>query len=224
MRTEDSMKLIDPVIAKPRDAGLLLIWLKAWAVSSPPESEIALREQLTPNSTRAVWSLGGGRRDARLALTVKEHGSVRDALRALAGELEANQLATVPQGPSDLGEISFVHPPDVVPAVFFVTGNLMLGVFSFGREYVDVVPFARRVDAEVRTRPAETRDGGIDVRSDARGILALPRFAAPDGYLRVLAPGSDLRKEDSTIVGATGDVDVFYIELGREAFSVRVRR
>jgi hypothetical protein len=223
MRIEDSMKLIDPVIAKPRETGLLLLGLKAWAVSAAPDWEMPMREQLSLNSTRAVWNLSDFR-DERLALTVTEHASVRDALRALAGELEANQLATVPQGPNDLGEISFVHPDGVVPAALFVTGNLTLGVFSFGRQFVDVIPFARRVDADVRARPAQPREGGIDVTSDARGIRATPRFAGPDGYLRVLAPGSDLRKEDDTIVGAAGDVDVFYIELGRETFSVRVRR
>jgi hypothetical protein len=223
MQREESMKLIDPVIAKPRDTGLLLLGFKAWAAPAPPESELSMREQLTPATTRAVWNLRG-RPDARVALTTTEHPSVRDALRALALDLEANQLMTVPQGPADLGEISFIHPNGVVPAVFFVTGNLTLAVSSFGREHVDVLPFARAIDADLRARPPQARDGGLELTSERVGIRARPRFAAAGAYTKVLAPGSDLRKEDDTIVGATGDVEAFYIEPGRETFGARLAR
>lgn len=224
MRSEDSMKLIEPLIARPRDAGLLLVGFKAWAVSAPQESELSMREQLSPASSRAVWNLRG-RPDSRIALTASEHASVRDALRALAGELEANQLATLPQGPSDLGEISFVHPRGIAPpAAFFVSGNMTLGVFSFGREPIDVVPFAQRVDADLRARPSDARDGGLDLTYEAGGLRARPRFAGPDGFLKVIAPGSDLRNDGGTIAGATGEVEVYYLEAGRETYSARVRR
>jgi hypothetical protein len=42
--------------------------------------------------------------------------------------------------------------------------------------------------------------------------------------MRVLAPGSDLRKEDDTIFGATGDIEAFYIEPGRETYGTRIGR
>jgi len=223
MQREESVKLIDPVIAKPRDTGLLLLGFKAWAVPALPESDLSMREQLTPATTRAVWNLRG-RPDARVALTATEHASVRDALRALVRDLEANQLATVPQGPTDLGEISFVHPNGVVPAVFFVTGNLTIAVSNFGRENVEVLPFGRAVDADLRARPAQARDGGLALTAERGGVRARPLFAAPDAYMRVLAPGSDLRKEDDTIFGATGDIEAFYIEPGRETYGTRIGR
>jgi len=216
------MRAIEPVIAKPAEAGLLVIGFKAWAVPEERESALAMREQLAPNSTRAVWDLRYGQ--ARVAVTATEYTSVRHALKSLADELEQNQLATLPPGPSDVGEISFMHPDGVPPAIFFVRANLTLAVFSFGREPVDILPFARRIDAELRARPKEARDGGVELTYDERGLRASPRWSGPDGYVKVLAPGSDLRKEGDAIVGATGEAEVFYIEPGRETYSAKVKR
>ena len=106
MRSEESMKAIEPLIARPKTAGLLVIGFKAWAVPGASEAELALSEQLAPGSSRAVWNLRKSP-DARIAVTATEHASVRDALKALAQELEGNQLATLPRGPEEIGEISF---------------------------------------------------------------------------------------------------------------------
>jgi hypothetical protein len=212
MQRENSMKAIAPVLDHPRDPGLLLVGFKAWS-GPQPDSEPALREELDATSTRAVWDLGRG----RIAFTVNEHRSVEDALNALADELDANQLADVPRGPGDLGEISFVHPPNAPPAVLFVLGNLTLGVYSFGREAVDVVPFARRVDAELRARPSDAREGGIDVRRGDRGILVKPQYAG-EGYVKVFAPRAKVRKfgEEIVIDGPEDAVEIYYVEPGRE--------
>jgi hypothetical protein len=217
------MQAIEPVLARPKTAHLLVIGFKAWAVPEEPESELALREQLAPSSTRAVWDLKG-RPDARLAVTATEHATVRDALCALSEELGCNQLAALPRGPEEIGEISFMHPREEPPAIFFVTANLTVGVFSFGREFVDVVPFARRIDADLRSVPPEAREGGIAVEQVQNQIHATPRWRGPDGYLKVVAPGSELSKKGDTVDGVTGDADVYYIEPGRETYRVTVRR
>ncbi len=208
---ETHRKTISPVLAHRREPGLLLSGFKAWS-GPQPDSELSLREELGANSTRAVWDLGRG----RIAFTVTEHPSVEDALQALADDMEANPLAEVPGGPEDLGEISFVHPPNTPPAVFFVRGNLKLGVFSFGREAVDVVPFARRVDADLRARPADAREGGIDVRRGDRGIVVRPKFGGR-GYMKVFASARKVRKAGEEIV-LDEDVaaEIYYVELGRE--------
>lgn len=223
MRSEESMKAIEPLIARPKTAGLLVIGFKAWAIPEEPESELALREQLAPGSTRAVWNLRKSP-DARIAVTATEHASVRDALKALAQELEGNQLATLPRGPDGIGEISFVHPQEAPPAIFFVTGNLTIGVFSFGREVVDVLPAARAMDADLRETPRSAREGGIDVFVVEHEVHVKPKWEGRDGYLKVIAPSSDLRKEGDTITGiAEGDAQVYYIEPGRETYSVNLR-
>lgn len=211
MQREISMKTIAPVLERPNEPGLLLVGFKAW-LGPQPDSEPALREQLAATSTRAVWDLGGG----RIAFTVNEHRSVEDALNALADEMESNQLAEVPPGPDDLGEVSFAHPQNVPPAVFFVRGNLTLGVFSFGREPVDVLPFARRVDADLRAHPADAREGGIDVQRGDRGLLVKAR--AGDGYVKVFAPRARVRKfgQEIVIEGPEDGVEIYYVEPGRE--------
>lgn len=145
MRREEVMKAIEPVLARVRDAGRVQA-AEAWA-GPQPGGVLAVRERLDTNSTRAVWDLDRG----RIAMTVTEYGSVQEALHGLADQLEANQAAVLPQGPAELGEISFVHPPEAPPAVFFVRGNLVIAVYSFSREAVDVLPFARRVDETMRT-------------------------------------------------------------------------
>ncbi len=220
MRREDSMKAIEPVMARPRETGLLLVDFKAWS-GPQPDGPATVREHLGKASTRAVWDQPRG----RLALTATEHTSIRDALQALADELEANQLAEVPRGPEDLGEISFVHPPIAPPAVFFVRGNLTLAVYSFGRERVDVLPFARRLDADLRARPEAARDGGLDVTLDNNILRAQPKWRGPDGYLKVIAPGASLRKEGEGIAveGDASAAEVFYIEPGRETYMGRTR-
>lgn len=213
MYRESSMKTIAPALEHPRDPGLLLVGFKAWS-GPQPDSEPALREQLGATSTRAVWDLDRG----RIAFTVNEHRSVQEALSALADELESNQLAELPPGPTDLGEVSFVHPHNAPPAVFFVRANLSLAVYSFGREPVDVVPFARRVDDELRARPDNAREGGIDIREDRGGMHVTPKFSGPEGYVKVVAPGANLSKlgEAVTIQGTPEKVDVYYLEPGRE--------
>ena len=223
MRSEESMKAIEPLIVRPKTAGVLFLGFKAWAVAGDPGSELALREQLAAGSTRAVWNLRGSA-DTRLAITATEHASARDALRALAQELEGNQLATLPRGPAEIGEVSFVHPAGAPPAIFFATGNLTIGVFSFGREVVDVLPTARTVDAELRETPPSAREGGIDVYSMEREVRVQPKWGGPDGYLKVIAPSSDLRKEGNAITGlADQDARVYYVEPGRETYGMNLR-
>lgn len=203
MHREETMKALEPVLARPRESGLLLIGFNAWS-GPQPDAETAVRERLGRTSTRAIWDQPRG----RIALTVTEFASAREAIASLADELESNQLARVPRGPDDVGEISFVHPPEAPPAVFFARGNLRVAVYSIGRESVEVLPFARRIDAELRARPEQA--GGVDVTVE-QGRLT-PKGRGADGYLKVIAPG-ELRKEGEAIVfdGDAAAVEVFYV-------------
>src|SRR3989442_7850121 len=111
VQREESMKLIRPRMNTARRGGWLLMDFKAWAapVAIGP---LSMRERLDRWRTRAVWE-DRAHAGARLAVTVTEHVSATEALQALAIDLEANQLADLPAGPSGLGEISFVHPDGV---------------------------------------------------------------------------------------------------------------
>ena len=226
MNIEEAKKAIDPMIDKARVEGLLLIGFKAWAAPDAPGFRAGLRERLGPKTTRAVWD-DPERRGARIALRVIEHASAREALDGLAETLAANQLADVPRGPADLGVISFVHPEGVPPAVFFVRGNLTLLATSFGSEKVDVLPYARSVDRDLTERPREFREGGVELTAPNLKQLAIkPRWAGEDAYVKVIAPGAELRSSDGTvdIAGDAGVVEVFVIEKGRETYFASAAR
>ena len=221
MQRELSNEAIKPVIANPKNAGLLFIGFKAWAAPSP-DGAVLERQQLSARRSRAVWDLQQG----RVALTASEYPSLADALRGLGVELEYNQLREVPRGPGDLGEISFVHPPEAPPATFFVRGNLALAVHSFGREPVDVLPFARQLDTELQSRPRDAREGGIDLAFNDLGFRVVPKWRGADAYVKVVAPGGTLWLEDETVRmgGAMNEVVVYSLEPGRETYSVFVRK
>lgn len=223
MRMEESMKIIRPRLETARVGGLLVIGFKAWnaPVAIGP---LSMRERLDRWSTRGVWDdprLAG----ARVAVTVNEYRSATEALEGLATELEANQLASLPPGPSGLGEVSFVHPDGVPPAVFFARANLTLWVTSFGNRPVQVIPIARDIDADLLSRPAQARADGLDVVVSGNVIRTVMRFSGDDAYLKVFAPGAELRRVDDAIAisGDVAAVEVFALEPGRETLSGTTR-
>ena len=219
MQRDLSNEAIEPVIANPKNAGLLFIGFKAWAAPRP-DGASPERQQLSARRSRAVWDLQQG----RVALTASEYPSLTDALRGLGVELEHNQLREVPRGPEDLGEISFVHPREAPPAAFFVRGNLALAVHSFGREPVDVLPFARQLDRELQSQPLDARDGGIDLAVNDRGFRVVPKWRGADAYVKVVAPGATLWLEDDAVrmSGAPDKVAVYSLEPGRETYGAYV--
>jgi hypothetical protein len=88
--------------------------------------------------------------DARVLIDVIECSTPADALDALLEQLAGNQLASLPEGPSELGFAVFEHPPPAPPAVFFARGNLCIAVVSFGSRPTDVSSWARRLVDELR--------------------------------------------------------------------------
>jgi hypothetical protein len=219
METEKSMKVIRPKIEAARHGGLLLIDFKAWA-APVTLGVLSVRERLGDRQTRAVWD-DVRNPGVRVAVNVTEHVSSAEALEALAVELEANQLADLPAGPPALGEVSFVHPDGVPPAVFFARANVTVWVMSFGSLAVQVVPIARQIDDDLRSRPVQARAGGLDVIATGNVIRARMHFPAADSYLKVFAPGAELRHADDAIVviGDVAEIEVFALEAGREILS-----
>lgn len=222
MKREETLEAIGPVRQNPAAPGLLVVGFRAWSAAWPETASAdPLREELEVGTTRAVHDVEGG----RLALTAREHDSLEDALEGLADTLEANQLAELPRGPDGLGEAAFVHPPQAPPAAFFVRGNLVLSVTSFGAGPVDALPYARRIDAELAERPAEVREDGIEVVEEGKTLRVEARWAGPDAYLKYMAPGGRLRKaEDGVVVeGEPEAVEVFVVERGRPTRGRRIR-
>ena len=65
-------------------------------------------------------------------MDVHKAASFEDAQKCLLEILAKNQLARLPEGPADLGDVAFVHPEGVTPAAFWVIGSLCVSVASFG--------------------------------------------------------------------------------------------
>lgn len=223
MEREKSMQWIRPKIDTAGRSGLLFAGFKAWHARVDFGVE-SMRERLGPARTRAVRD-DPANPGARVAVTVTEHASAADALEALALELEANQLAELPAGPATIGEVSFVHPSGVPPAVFLARANLTVWVMSFGNRNVDVTAIARRVDEDLQSRPAQARPDSIDVSVAGDTVRVNVPFAGEDVYLKAFAVSAELRKRDEgiVIVGGQGEIEVFALEPRRETLSAKVR-
>ena len=81
----------------------------------------------------------------RVLVDVVECPTSRDALDALLERLAGNQLASLPEGPADLGFAAYEHPEGAPPAVFFARDNLCVTVASFGSRSTPVRVWADRV-------------------------------------------------------------------------------
>ena len=109
-----------------------------------------------PEQTRLVQTVWDDPddRDIRILIHAFETSTLDMALECLVHELSSYTVAGVTQGPDDLGDICFVQPTGERPTVFFVRGNLCLRVSNFGRKAVDVIDWARRLDARILDRPS----------------------------------------------------------------------
>ena len=224
MHKEESLRVIEPVVEKARRGGLLFVGYKAWAAPVSLATAPTMRELLGANASRAVWD-DPRQQGARLAVMVNEYESPAAALEALADELESNQLATVPRGPENVGEVSFAHPEGTPPAIYFVRGNLVVRVVSFGNRPIDVLPYATTLDEELQSVPSDGQDGGVEVTLRGEVLHAKPRWMNDDAYVKVIAPGAELSKSDGGIaVRGDGEVRVFVVEKGRQTYSGVARR
>lgn len=178
---------------------------------------------------RTVWD-DPENRNARVLVDVVELSSANQAMEALAESIKWNQLAKLPEGPSDLGFASFVHPTGVPPAAFFVQGNVLLSIVSYASQPVDVAPWAYRIAHRLLDRPQVGKDV-IRLESDRTVVrigepfpmrYALPWRLGDDGFVKIFASGATLTREAGWLDGAAtrrGEVvfEVFAVEPGREA-------
>jgi hypothetical protein len=176
--------------------------------------------------TRSEWA--APRDDASRALVeIYETPSLADAQKCLLELLANNQLLRLPEGPGELGEISFVHPDGVPPAAFWVVGNLCISVAASGPKPAPVLDFAAEIQAGAVAKPrGPKRD--LRVKPDTARLraneetplsLAVPRGMPDDVQYRYFATGGELfLKGDQVVVRALrrGAVAV-------EVFAVKAR-
>lgn len=162
----------------------------------------AAAERFAPSATRRLTrSEWAAPRDAasRVLVDVYETPSLADAQQNLLEMLANNELLRLPDGPADLGEISFVHPDGVPPAAFWVVGNLCISVVSFGRTNVPVLDVAARLQARAIEKPrGPKRDLRLNpektLQAKGETILALtaPRTLPEGVEYKYFATGGEL--------------------------------
>jgi hypothetical protein len=181
-----------------------------------------------------VWDSPDSRA-LRVLVDVVESNSAAEAVEVLVERLEWNQLARVAERPSGLGDVAFVHPDGVPPAVFFTRGNLSVTVVSFGHEPLSVQPWAERFDRRLLERPAVERPT-IALSSDRPTARAgttlvldytIPWKFGDDGYLKFFAAGGVLVRREGRLTFTptrSGEalVEVYQVEPGREPYVGRL--
>lgn len=196
-------------------------WTRTARELLPAEGERAL--------TRTVWDLQKDR-DSRLLVDVTECGSAPDAIEALAGSLEANQLASLPVGLRGNNFVSFVHPEGVPPACFLAYANLLIVIASFGRKPVSVDPVVKRLLQRLESSSKTDSTFGRLIAEPARArrgqevLLSYGLVITPieDSYLRISVTGGTIFRRHGQLflrpATAPGvEVSAWLFERGREA-------
>lgn len=165
-----------------------------------------------------IWRKSGARRETLVRVGVIEHDSWSAAQQGLHDALIHCMRPDIPRGKGGLartGDVSFAASAGKAKgaaSVFFSRGNVVVSLASVGEAPVDVAAFAKKVDLALRTPPkaAELKRGLAEHRSprsyDVKRrrpvtvIESLPQVLAAGGWVKVIAPDGELRREDDHLV------------------------
>jgi len=148
---------------------------------------------------RIIWA-NPKEPDSRILIETREAASASAARKSLLEVLGQNQYARLPEGPSDLGEVCFIHPDGASPAVFMVVGNLCLSVVSFGSNPVNVADWGRRLHSRIMERPQvekpelklTPKKAEMKVKEEQAIRFTFARAVSDEGYCKFFAEGAEL--------------------------------
>ena len=199
-------------------------WIRTSRELLPADGERSL--------TRTVWDLQNDS-DSRLLVDVTECGSAQEAVEALAGSLEANQLASLPAGLRGNWFVSFVHSEGAPPASFLAYANLLIVIASFGRKSVPVEPLVRRLLLRLESSSKTDATFGRLTAEPARArrshevLLRYELSITPieDSYLRLSITGGTIRRRQGQLFLSPGrensiNISSWLFERGRETRSL----
>lgn len=168
-----------------------------------------------------IWSRGEPKR-FMVRVSTAELPNWRAAHRRLLEDLRASMRSDIPEGTGELaalGDVSYVgrDPETDTPAsISFTRGNVHVTVRSVGDQTVGVGDIALRIDrmlnerprkAQVRsqrTRAASIKVGERQARRPYRVVRNLPRTVGRDGWLQLIAPDGELRRDGNAIIYTAG--------------------
>jgi hypothetical protein len=223
---------------RAKDGGALLVRNFApWAKDFSPWTQATydlFAEAPQRRLLRTVWD-DPKEKTARVLVDVREATSFAQAQQCLLEVLANNQLARLPEGPADLGDIAFVHPQGMPPAVFWVVGNLCLSMCSFGRKPTPVLDWAVRLQARIHDKPEGGKlglvlaSGKATARVDQPVTLrvVLPKTQSSEACIKFFAPGAELSLSDEEAAVRPHEkgkliVEVYATEPGRKASKGRI--
>ena len=172
---------------------------------------------------RVMWSKPRDKK-SRILVDIRETASFEQAQLSLIEHLSNNELFRLPEGPENLGDVSYVHPPGVPPASFWVTGNLCISVYSLGITAVPVLDSASCIHARIMERPSGTlkelslkpKKKEIALNENIKISPLLPESKSEERYFKWFATGGDLFFEGEEVYFRAykkGDIQI-------EAFAV----
>lgn len=163
-----------------------------------------------------IWRKQDGDSEVVVRVDVGESKDWREAQALLQGHLQHTMRPSLPGGAganARLGDVGFsakAPDTDTEAAFFFSIGNVTLTVRSVGSRPVDVTPIAAALNRQLGQPPA------ADVPSAPRRIMRepltleknrpvpvvepLPQPVARSGWLKLIAPVGEFRREDDRIL------------------------
>ncbi len=187
-------------------------------------------EAETRQLRRTIWD-DPQNSDSRVLIDVYETPSFSQAQEYLIELLANNQLERLPDGPKDLGRISFIHPEGVAPAAFWIRGNLCLSIHSFGRKMVDAIEWSHRLDSRILDKPEVDRftvtlsseEERVNVEQEVEISFSFPWQIGEDGYCKFFATGGDLYFKGKQLYFRANNlgeavIEALALEAGRESY------
>lgn len=163
-----------------------------------------------------IWQKKGSDAHASIRVSIIERHHWRDAQNQLHDQLWHSMRPNIPKGTGKLGKIGDINfigqESDVVAAILFTRGNISVSVSSVGDKLVDVSSVAKILDHNFSEPPKEEeikekRAGIILPRSlqvkekeSATVVEKLPEPTARSGWLKIIAPDGELRRQDDALV------------------------
>ena len=206
-------------------------YLKGWDLVNAveAESEPGLTEKIY------IWEKAGSKGKTLVRVCISEHDDWRMAQVQLRKYLMQCMRPNIPRGSGRLakiGDVIFVGQPEdlkAVAATFFSRGNVTVTVSSVGGTIIDVSKIARMLDHTFSQPPAkdDIKKGlaeAITPRSlkmkkgeTVTIIETLPEPVPRSGWLKIIAPDGELRREDDSVIYASPQAGEKQIEQYRIA-------
>ena len=188
--------------------------LKSWELVNvvEAENEPGLTEKIY------IWEKTGSKGKTLVRVGISEHNDWRLAQAQLHRHLMHSMRPNIPRGSGKLakiGDVIFAGQPRDAKAVattFFTRGNVTVTVSSVGENVIDISNIVRMLDRALNETPSKQEiEKGLAEELAPRSFKAmkgetvkiidkLPEPVARSGWIKIITPDGELRREDDSVV------------------------